>query len=240
MVKEGYQGLNVNYNEKRRLHIELGTRCNLSCSGCARTKIINDGKDANGDWRLYPGWKIGDIGHETMKHLLAPGNNIKYLFFNANFSDPIYCGHLFETLDYINTLQNRPVLQFSTNASGRSPNWWREFASKFRKGDKIDFAIDGLEDTNHLYRVNAKWNSIWNGLNAFMEETKRLGFNNNSLQTTWRFLVFKHNVHQIKEAKELSEKLDMTMFKLIKAAPRTPNTQQPDQTWNEILDMVNS
>jgi MoaA/NifB/PqqE/SkfB family radical SAM enzyme len=236
MVKEGYKGLNVNYNIARRLHIELGTRCNLSCTGCARTKIINHGKDINGDWRLYPEWKIGDIGHETMKHLLAPGNNIKHLFFNANFSDPIYCGHLFETLDYINTLQNRPVLQFSTNASGRSPNWWREFASKFRKGDKIDFAIDGLQDTNHLYRINAKWNSIWNGVNAFLEEKKRLGFN---LQVTWRFLVFKHNVHQIKEAKELSEKLGMR-FKLIKAAPRTPNTQQPDQTWNEILNMVNS
>ena len=81
---------------------------------------------------------------------------------------------------------------------------------------------------------------IYNNQLTLAGETKRLGFNNNSLQTTWRFLVFKHNVHQIKEAKELSEKLDMTMFKLIKAAPRTPNTQQPDQTWNEILDMVNS
>ena len=45
---------------------------------------------------------------------------------------------------------------------------------------------------------------------------------------------------QIHSDKELSEKLDMTMFKLIKAAPRTPNTQQPIQTWNEILEMVNS
>ena len=53
-----------------------------------------------------------------------------------------------------------------------------------------------------------------------------------------RYLVFKHNVHQIKEAYKLSQELGFSVFKLIKPAPRTPKTQQPDQPWNEILEMV--
>ena len=165
---DGYEGLNLNFVSDRRFHVELGTRCNLSCTGCARTHVINT-KDETG-YRAYPTFKITDVGQDNLVALLRPENNIKSIFFNAVFSDPIYCGHLFETLDYINKMPTRPVLRYSTNASGRNTQWWIDFVSRFRDGDKIDFAIDGLEDTNHLYRVNADWNSIVNGINTFFEQ----------------------------------------------------------------------
>ena len=231
---DGYEGLNLNFVSDRRFHVELGTRCNLSCTGCARTHVINT-KDETG-YRAYPTFKITDVGQDNLVALLRPENNIKSIFFNAVFSDPIYCGHLFETLDYINKMPTRPVLRYSTNASGRNTQWWIDFVSRFRDGDKIDFAIDGLEDTNHLYRVNADWNSIINGINVFFEQVEKQKLKN--ITTTWRYLVFKHNVHQIKEAYQLSQELGFTVFKLIKPAPRTPKTQQPNQPWNEILEMI--
>ena len=44
---DGYEGLNLNFVSDRRFHVELGTRCNLSCTGCARTHVINT-KDETG------------------------------------------------------------------------------------------------------------------------------------------------------------------------------------------------
>ena len=94
-------------------------------------------------------FKITDVGPRQFGCFITSENNIKS-FFNAVFSDPIYCIHLFETLDYINKMPTRLVLRYSTNASGRNTQWWIDFVSHFRDGDKIDFAIDGLEDTNPL------------------------------------------------------------------------------------------
>lgn len=235
MIKtiDGYQGLNVNFENDRRLHLELGTRCTLMCSGCARTQLMQ--RKMQG-LNTYEKFRVTDIGMDNIRHLLRPENRIKFLHISSVFSDPIYCGHLFETLEYINQLNPRPRLQYATNASGKPPKWWIKFANTFRHRDKIDFSIDGLEDTNHLYRVNADWNSIYNGMVTFLNEIKKMHID---VDTTWKFIVFQHNQHQIAEAYKLSKELGFKSFKLIKAAPRTPKTLQPTKTWSEISDLLN-
>jgi MoaA/NifB/PqqE/SkfB family radical SAM enzyme len=231
MIKENYEGLNSYWDQYRRLHVELGTRCNLLCSGCSRTQVINSKN--NNVFQNYPGFKITDIGMNNIKALLRPENKIKFLHISSVFSDPIYCGHLFEMLDYINEMDNRPILQFSTNGSGRKPSWWKDFAHKLRVKDKIEFSIDGLRDTNHIYRFNSDWDSIYNGVTTFLNELKKRQLN---LYTTWKFIVFKHNQHQIKEAYTLSKEIGFENFKIIQAAPRTPEHLKPTLLWNELVE----
>ena len=92
-----------------------------------------------------------------------------------------------------------------TNGSSKTKKWWRTLNNILDKDDKITFSIDGLEDTNHLYRKNAKWESIMNAIDVF---------SNRKCKLVWKFIVFKHNQHQIKEAKELSTELKFNFFKL--------------------------
>jgi MoaA/NifB/PqqE/SkfB family radical SAM enzyme len=96
-------------------------------------------------------------------------------------------------------------LTICTNGSSKPSKWWAELNEVLTKGDKITFAIDGLEDTNHLYRKNAKWPSI-------MEAVKVLSKRQFLLE--WKFIVFKHNQHQINEAKVFSDKLGFDNFRL--------------------------
>ena len=68
----------------------------------------------------------------------------------------------------------------------------KNLASIMRKPDKVIFAIDGLEDTNHLYRVNTNFNKIMENAKAFI---------NAGGIARWDFIAFAHNEHQIEEAK---------------------------------------
>jgi sulfatase maturation enzyme AslB (radical SAM superfamily) len=92
---------------------------------------------------------------------------------------------------------------------------------------RIEFAIDGLEDTNHLYRVNSKWNTIMLGV-----KTLRENFTGNMW---WRYVIFEHNFHQIVEARDLAHKLGFNSFRPVVGDSRTPpNFKLISRTWEEI------
>jgi MoaA/NifB/PqqE/SkfB family radical SAM enzyme len=60
--------------------------------------------------------------------------------------------------------------------------------------DSITFSVDGLADSNHLYRVNARWDDVEAAIRYCGPRVK----------TVWKFIVFKHNEHQIEGAKSLA------------------------------------
>ena len=54
-------------------------------------------------------------------------------------------------LDIINLVSSYGITQrFDTNGGMRTPKFWSEVGKI--PGVKVNFAIDGLEDTNHIYR----------------------------------------------------------------------------------------
>jgi hypothetical protein len=63
---------------------------------------------------------------------------------------------------------------------------------------QIDFGIDGLQDTLHLYRKNVKYNQAIENAQAFIRAGGR---------AQWNFIVFKHNEHQVDTVKNLSKTL---------------------------------
>lgn len=218
-----YTGLNRSFlMDWKRINIEASTRCNLLCPGCARTQEMALGNGLAGG--------IGDMDIEVFKLLVRPENKIDAITYNMALSDPIYSGTLFEQLRYLKTLDKRPVINMSTNGSGRSEKWWKEFASLLLPTDIIEFAIDGLEDTNHIYRVNAKWHTIIKAVN-----TLRSNF---SGKIGWRYIVFEHNYHQVAEANKLSIELGFDWFKtMIGDTDRTPlHMQLKSKTWEEVFN----
>ena len=63
---------------------------------------------------------------------------------------------------------------------------------------KVDFGIDGLEDTLHLYRRNVKYSKVIENAQAFIQAGGH---------AQWNFIVFKHNEHQVDQARALSQQL---------------------------------
>ena len=213
-----YTGLNQSLKgDKRRLNIDSSSRCNLSCPGCGRTQRIKNNTN----------FDISDMPMQYFYALLRPENRVTHLTYNLCLSDPIYSGVFIEQLEYLNSLDQRPKVNMSTNASGRNEKWWKNLALLLDKNDRVEFAIDGLEDTNHIYRINSKWPSIIKGIKTLRESWPG--------KMMWRYVIFEHNWHQIKEAKQLALDLGFNNFRLVVGDARTPKDMiLKSKTWKDI------
>jgi len=197
--------------DKISWHIEPTSRCILECSMCDRTWFYEKFKK-----RLS-----SDIDIEHLINFLK-GTSPNVLMCGNN-GDPIYhrkFHNLCLELKKIDT-----TISITTNGSGKKKEWWRKLCSILSKNDSITFSIDGLNDTNHLYRKNANWNSIMDAINVVREK---------NIQTTWKFIVFKHNQHQIHEAEKISKTLGINHFELIKSDRWWKKDLMPDEKYVDL------
>lgn len=172
------------------LHIEPTSKCTLECPLCDRT------------W-FYETFK------KRLLHEINVQNFVDFAGVNAditmcgNNGDPIYHSKFHELCKKLK--DNNCKLTIITNGSAKTKEWWNTLNNLLDVDDTLIFSIDGLEDTNHLYRKNAKWKSIMDAVEVLRSGKCRL---------QWKYIVFKHNQHQIKQAKELSVELGFDSFKL--------------------------
>ena len=144
---------------------------------------------------------LHEIDVDTIVNFVGKNNNLNLC---GNNGDPIYHSRFLELC--MKFKKNSNSLAIETNGSAKTQNWWRQLAEVLDQKDSITFAIDGLEDTNHLYRKNAKWDSIMTAVQTVVGK---------SFKTIWKFIVFKHNQHQIEQAKQKSKELGFDEFKVI-------------------------
>jgi len=183
-------------------HIEPTSKCILECPSCDRT------------W-FYQKFKKRQLDEINIDHLLNFFAGVPYtVSFCGNNGDPIYHSRFHELCFRLK--QTGCSISITTNGSKKSVAWWEKLGSILTASDKIIFSIDGLEDTNKIYRINSDWNSIINGFNSI----KKCG-----VKTIWKFIVFRHNQHQIEEAKNKSIELGFQEFQLEKS----------DRWWNDDL-----
>lgn len=178
------------------LDTEITNRCNAACPLCPRTGTFNGVAEfmhRTGHLDVRP--EIFDKIFQSEK-----GQHIKKVSYCGNYGDP--CVHpkameIFKKCEsYGATIQ-----KIDSNASMRNPAWWAELGGI--TGMEVNFAVDGLEDTNHIYRVNTKWDRIMANAEAFI---------NAGGIANWIFIVFEHNEHQVEEARELSKKMGFKRF----------------------------
>ena len=67
----------------------------------------------------------------------------------------------------------------------------------------MTFSIDGLADTNKLYRIGINHERVMANAKAFIEAGGK---------ARWKMIVFKHNEHQIDEAKQLAKDMGFWEF----------------------------
>ena len=85
----------------------------------------------------------------------------------------------------------------------------KEFISlKWNPGrHSMIFSIDGLEDTNHIYRKNSNWASIMKAVEIITSVPKQ-----HRPYLEWKYLVFPYNEHQVDEARTLAKNIGFDQF----------------------------
>jgi hypothetical protein len=194
------------YDNINKMHIELSSVCNSICPNCPRyfqnsPNVIPE---------LYP----QSITIEKFKEWFPRETlmKMKQILFCGNHGDPGSCKDLVPILEYVfdNTKYYCGV-QMHTNGGMKQPKIWDKIGMLFAKRPeswKMIFSIDGLEDTNHIYRRNVNWDKLMANVKAY---TKHEG------NSDWEFLIFKHNELQVKAAKEMSIQLGIKQFSPKKA-----------------------
>lgn len=191
-----------NFEDLSRIHIELTNACNAACPMCARFYLNSP--------NVRPDLKLAQITLEQFKNYFPPYVLKKLSHFQlcGTHGDPGMAKDVYEICEYIYLhASDNIVVQMHTNGGMRNPEWWEKMGKlfSFNKNPKnpwrMIFSIDGLEDTNHLYRRNVNWQKLKSNAEAFI---KGGGI------AIWEYLIFKHNEHQIEEAKQLSASIGFT------------------------------
>lgn len=146
-------------------------------------------------------WNLAQIKKVFTKQFVE---QLDLIYLCGSYGDPLICKDFIPIVKYLRTLNPKLRIGAHTNASLRNTQFFTEIASLL---NFLGFGIDGLEDTNHLYRRNCKWEKVINNVQAFISAGGH---------AEWDFCVFKHNQHQVEQAKTLSKELGFSKFNIKK------------------------
>ena len=183
-----------NYKDINVMHLEPSSLCNAECPVCNR-RLSGGPKNPIMTERC--------ITLDEFKEWFPVDflQNLEIIILCGNYGDPMVSPNLIEILSYFREVNPIGQVQMNTNAGGRDKKFWQDMAKVIGKYGRVVFSVDGLEDTNHLYRKGVSWEKVWNAMTTFTSTKKA--------NATWEFLVFDHNQHQIAEARQLAESMGM-------------------------------
>lgn len=185
--------------EKRyKIHWEITDLCNLKCPMCPRTETLDHCK-------VVKEVQNSQFFFDDVKKLMPENflKKVKRIDFCGNFGDPCIARDFYEICEYLTRNHNITIMA-STNGSMRNPSWWKKLGELLAGSESwFEFHIDGLQDTNHLYRIGANWEKVIANAQAFIDGGGR---------ADWHYILFKHNQHQLGEAHTLANKMGFSHF----------------------------
>jgi len=190
-----------NYNDIKMVHLEITQRCQAACPMCDRNE--NGGVDNRHITNA-------ELSLEDCQRIFTPEfiSQLETMYMCGNLGDPIVARDTLEVFRYFRQHNEKMWLSMNTNAGAKDENWWKELASVYGRMGTVIFSVDGLRDTNHLYRQNVVWENVERNMRAFIAAGGR---------ARWDFIVFGHNEHQVNEARELAEAWGVERFQLKKS-----------------------
>lgn len=175
----------IRYQDVRHIHLEPSSYCNARCPLCPRN---------------HYGVNRDDLGfsehHMTLKEFRQIFDDaflaqLKEINCNGNFGDPCMNPELLEIFEHCLAVNPKIKLGVCTNGGMRNKDFWYRMGEL---GIEVMWSIDGLEDTNHLYRQDVIWSNLMRNLDAYLVHGQR---------AIWKMIVFDHNRHQIQAVKDL-------------------------------------
>tara|TARA_B100001287_G_scaffold276772_1_gene289344 strand:+ start:4007 stop:5053 length:1047 start_codon:yes stop_codon:yes gene_type:complete len=210
----------VEYLEKyvvpKNIQLDVTHRCSLLCPRCARVTTIIDNEPA------YRTMTKKDVSLEMIKTMINE-HHFNFFDFTGSFGDCIYHP---EFLEIIKLLKSKDIeIKFHTNGSRKSKEWWKQLYEVMDpEYDRIVFGVDGLKDTAHIYRVNIDFDSV--------VEAMTLGVKYGFKKNQWMYIVFKHNEHQVEQAKKFAQQIGIDFLIMKSHRWNGPNDPlMPSEKW---------
>ena len=185
------------------LHIEASSFCNARCPGCPRNAY---------GYPLEGFYKKAHFKPEKLREILDKFPQAQSILYCGNHGDPMMNPDIVELCDV-----GKSISVATNGGIGQLEDY--ELLAK--NGVHITFGIDGLENTNHLYRQGVKWDNLMKRVKAFITAGG---------QATWQFIKFQHNMDQVDQAKSLSEEMGFVDFFAIDVGRNNMPAIQPDKT----------
>lgn len=185
-----------NYNDIKTIHLEVTQNCQASCPMCDRNM---NGKGVN------PHINLDELSLEDCKKIFLPEfvAQLDTMYMCGNLGDPIVAKDTLEIFKYFREHNPNMWLSMNTNAGAKSSEWWAELAHVFGRMGAVIFSVDGLHNTNHMYRQGVVWDNVERNMRAFIAAGGR---------ARWDFLIFEHNQHQVESAESLAIKWGCEKF----------------------------
>lgn len=184
------------FSELKNIHLEITNRCQASCPMCSRN--IHGGLE--NPLILNKDWTTKDFMQILTKQVLK---QLEGFYFCGNFGDPIINNDLLDMCKYSKEINPNLYIRIHTNGSARNEQWWTNLAESLPSAHNVIFAIDGLEDTHSVYRIGTSYDIILRNAKAFIKAGGT---------AEWAFIKFKHNEHQLEDAKNLASDLGFARF----------------------------
>ena len=196
MDAEKVSEFNLQISDIRTLQIEPTSHCNARCPHCPRF-------DQHGN--VHEDLTLGHLDIEAIQHNLELANmiNLDTVILEGDKGDPAMHPKLEKIIELFSLAPSHPRIQVVTNGSIRSTTWWQQLAEKNYPNLQVIFSIDGLKDTNHLYRVGLDYDKIMSNAQAFISAGGH---------ATWKFILFKHNEHQFDQVVKTSQQMGFQGF----------------------------
>lgn len=187
-----------NLEDIRQIHLEVTQRCNASCPQCDRNE---NGGAVNQHIR----GNEQELTLDDCKRMFSPEfiKQLNTMYMCGNLGDPIVARDTLEIFKYFREHNPDMWLSMNTNAGAKDVEWWKELATVFGRMGAVIFSVDGLENTNHLYRQGVKWEYVERNMRAFIEAGGR---------ARWDYLIFEHSECDVDRAEELAREWGCEKF----------------------------
>jgi MoaA/NifB/PqqE/SkfB family radical SAM enzyme len=180
----------------RHLHIEFSSLCNARCPLCPRNLY---------GYPYNRGYEETSLSLDLMKSSFSPSfiKQLHMILINGNFGDFTSNLESIDIIKYFKESNPNLTVQISTNGSARNKEFWAELGKLYNT--TVEFCLDGLEDTHHLYRQDTDFNKIIENAKTYMAAG---GY------AVWKMIKFDHNQHQIDDAEQRSKDYGFDKFQL--------------------------
>lgn len=213
----------LRFEQVTRLNIDINSACNSACPGCARTaglfhksKVFPDNKHMSLDvWKKL----FDEVGHQ-----------INTIVFCGNYGDAGATHDLPEMIAHSHSVNPNTRFIVVSNMGLNSEDYWRRLGNSAPREVLLTQAsIDGLSDTNGIYRRFVKWDKVMRNVRALRETNAHM---------TWKYIEFPWNSHQIEEARTLANEIGFDDF--VVTNNNNPNWEQKvydyykNNDWNNV------
>lgn len=185
----------------RDIDFEVSSLCNAGCSVCMRRR------DGHFSEFTQTYWKVEDVkktvDEDIIKNLLS---------FNmcGNFGDAMANPDIVKIVEWVRSINKTCSINIRTNGGVGTPEMYESLA---KHNVIMSFGIDGIGDKNELYRVNVKWDRLYENLISFSK-------NANPYQIEIQFLLWSETSDQLLGIIDLAKSVNCDSLYL-----RSPYTQ---------------